>query len=443
MPQILTVTDLTSQVRTALEQEFPALWVEGEVSNLRCPSSGHLYFTLKDQKSQIRAVLFRGASQRLRFSIEDGLEVLVYGRLTVYAPRGDYQLILETLEPKGVGALQLAYEQLKKVLGQEGLFDPDRKRELPFLPRTIGIVTSETGAAIQDMLTILRRRCPLVHIVIHPVSVQGEGAAVQIVDAIQTLNTLGTVDVLIVGRGGGSVEDLWCFNEEIVVRAIAGSTIPVISAVGHEVDFTLSDFAADYRAPTPSAAAEVVVPRLEDLLVQVANYQTRQGRAMQNTIEIFRHNVQSIRQSIPDPIVWVAQYAQRVDDLEMKLHQSLRDMYSRYRFRLLALHSSILMTSPQQWVHRSRVVVPQLFQRMVQGLLATVQAKRHRWEMHVTSLHTLSPMAILSRGYSIVETLTENTVLRRAKDVSVGHRVRAKLAEGQLICLVQETKGDQ
>ena len=443
LPHILTVTELTTRIRTTLEQEFPALWVEGEISNLRRPSSGHLYFTLKDQESQIRAVIFRRFAQHLRFALEDGLEVVVYGPLTVYGPRGDYQLIPESLEPKGVGALQLAYEQLKEKLVQEGLFDSDRKRPLPFLPRAIGVVTSLTGAAIRDILSILHRRCPLTRVLIHPVSVQGEGAANQIVDAIRTLNTIGQVDLLIVGRGGGSLEELWCFNEEIVVRAIADSTIPVISAVGHEIDFTLSDFASDYRAPTPSAAAEVAVPQLEDLIVQVGQNTSRLELAMRTAIDLFRHKAQYFRQALPDPVLWFNRYAQCLDDLEMRLHLSLRDYHSQFRLRLVTLQSRILTESPQRWIHQSKVVVPQLFKRVVQGIWAALKGKRHRLEVQITSLHTLSPMAILSRGYSVVETLTERSIVRSAKDVSVGDCVRTRLAEGQLICLVQETEAEQ
>jgi len=268
---VLTVTELTTQIRLSLEQAFPELWVQGEVSNLRTPSSGHLYFTLKDQTSQIRAVLFRGVANQLRFALRDGLQVIVRGRLNVYEVRGDYQIILEYLEPKGIGALQLAFEQLKEKLEREGLFDSARKRPLPFFPRKVGIVTSPSGAAIQDMLTVMKRRCPVLSVLIYPVAVQGEGAAEQIAEAIAILGRRRDVEVIIVGRGGGSLEDLWCFNEEIVVRAIAESKVPVVSAVGHEIDFTLADFAADYRAPTPSAAAEVVSPVLGDLIESIGS----------------------------------------------------------------------------------------------------------------------------------------------------------------------------
>jgi exodeoxyribonuclease VII large subunit len=246
---------LTGLLRTSIEEQFSDVWLEGELSNLRAPGSGHVYCTLKDKTSQIRAVLFRPIAVRLRFALQEGLQVIVRGRLTVYEPRGEYQIVLDTVEPKGIGALQLAFEQLKARLAAEGLFDQDRKKPIPAFPRTVGVVTSLTGAAIRDILAVLRRRWPTLHILIAPVQVQGESAGRQIAEALTALNDLGTVDVIIVGRGGGSLEDLWSFNEEIVVRAIAASRVPVVSAVGHEIDVTLADFVADLRAPTPSAAA--------------------------------------------------------------------------------------------------------------------------------------------------------------------------------------------
>ena len=262
----LTVTELTTNIRTSLERTFSNIWVQGEISNLRTPISGHLYFTLKDDNSQIRAVLFRRSAMLLRFALENGLQVVVGGKVTVYEPRGDCQILVDSIEPQGVGALQLAYEQLKEKLEKEGLFDSSRKQGLPFLPKAVGVITSQTGAAIRDILTVLHRRCPIIRVHVYPVAVQGQGASVQIAEAIRRCDHQGEVDVMIVGRGGGSWEDLWSFNEEEVVRAIAEARIPIVSAVGHEIDVTLADFAADYRAPTPSAAAESVSPVLEDFM---------------------------------------------------------------------------------------------------------------------------------------------------------------------------------
>ncbi len=439
---VLTVTELTTQIRLSLEQAFPELWVQGEVSNLRTPSSGHLYFTLKDQTSQIRAVLFRGVANQLRFALRDGLQVIVRGRLSVYEVRGDYQIILEYLEPKGIGALQLAFEQLKEKLEREGLFDSARKRPLPFFPRKVGIVTSPSGAAIQDMLTIMKRRCPVLSVLIYPVAVQGEGAAEQIAEAIAILGRKRDVEVIIVGRGGGSLEDLWCFNEEIVVRAIAESKVPVVSAVGHEIDFTLADFAADYRAPTPSAAAEVVSPVLGDLIESIGSRWDCLVQHMQGKLTVLRHRVQMSRQEIPDPLRWVYRQAQRLDDLNNRLRVALRIQHSNIRPRLLALNSVLTVHSPQARIGRALVLVPQLLSRLKHAILGSVGLKRHVFQSRLSGLNTLNPLAILSRGYSVIESLPEGFIVKNAKDVSPGSRIRARLAEGQLSCVVDEVGTD-
>jgi exodeoxyribonuclease VII large subunit len=262
---ILTVSQLTDKIKILLEGSFPDIWVEGEISNLSIPQSGHAYFTLKDEQSQIRSVLFRSSQRFLKFTLQHGMQVICRGRLGVYEPRGEYQLILEYIEPKGVGALQLAFEQLKGRLEKEGLFDLEHKKPLPLLPLRIGIITSPTGAAIRDMLRVIKRRHPKMQILIYPVPVQGAEAAPQIIEAIRYFNAEKSIDVMVVGRGGGSLEDLWAFNEEAVARAIYSSTIPVITAVGHETDYTIADFVADLRAPTPSAAAEMVVESEENI----------------------------------------------------------------------------------------------------------------------------------------------------------------------------------
>ncbi|OGQ45768.1 MAG: hypothetical protein A3H42_00570 [Deltaproteobacteria bacterium RIFCSPLOWO2_02_FULL_46_8] len=267
--KIFSVSELTKQIRSNLEKEFVEIWVAGEISNFRSPSSGHFYFTLKDDKAQISAVMFRGANGNLPFKLAEGLEVICHGRVTVYESRGQYQIVVDHCEPKGLGALQLAFEQLKKKLQTEGLFETKHKKPLPFLPKTIGVVTSSTGAAIQDILKVLHRRFPGVDVILAAVKVQGEGSAEEIAEAIGLLNQRDDIDVMIVGRGGGSMEDLWAFNEEVVARAIFASRIPIISAVGHEIDFTIADFVADVRAPTPSAAAEIAVPKREDLLLHL------------------------------------------------------------------------------------------------------------------------------------------------------------------------------
>ncbi|HUT84984.1 MAG TPA: exodeoxyribonuclease VII large subunit, partial [Thermodesulfobacteriota bacterium] len=298
---ILSISELTQLIKFQLEQSFDYLWVEGEISNFRIPSSGHFYFTLKDEKSQIRAVMFRSQNRTLEFSPEDGLSVICRGRLNVYETRGEYQLILDYLEPKGLGALQLAFEQLKQRLAQEGLFDPDHKKPLPQLPRKIGIVTSPTGAAIRDILNIIERRFANVGILIYPVKVQGEGAAQEIATALQELNQMPEIDVVILARGGGSIEDLWPFNEEVVARAIYHSEIPVISAVGHEVDFTIADFVADLRAPTPSAAAELVVRNKDDLIYNLNTVYVRLKNSIRKIYEFNQSRFAFLQKRMPDP----------------------------------------------------------------------------------------------------------------------------------------------
>ena len=436
--RILTVSELTVLIRDRLEQAFPDVWLEGEVSNLRAPSSGHLYFTLKDQASQIRAVLFRTQAQRLRFSLKEGLQVVVRGRLSVYEPRGEYQVVLETLEPKGLGALQLAFEQLKERLAREGLFDEARKRPLPFLPRSVGVVTSLSGAAIRDILVVLGRRCPLVKVLIYPVPVQGEGAADRIAEGIRTLSRSGRVDVLIVGRGGGSWEDLWSFNEEVVVRAIVESAVPVVSAVGHEIDYTLADFAADYRAPTPSAAAEAVAPVLRDLVRTLKLLSARQLQAMRMRAKLTRHDILSRAELLPGLRLRIQREAQRLDDLAGRLGVRLNASLAAGRHRVMTARHELDGYSPQARVRGAWVLVSQLIKRAEQRVLGLLALRCQAVRALAGTMDGLSPLAVLGRGYSIVQTVPGGRIVRRSEEVSVGEDIRARLAEGQLLCTVRE-----
>ena len=440
LSRILTVSELTAQIRLALEGQFRTVWVEGQISNLRRPSSGHQYFTLKDQFSQIRIVLFRGVAQHLPYELEEGLEVIIRGTVTVYESRGDYQVILETVEPKGIGALQLAFEQLKKKLEDEGLFDRHRKQQIPFFPGKIGIITSRHGAALHDMLSIIQRRCPMIPLLIHPVLVQGEEAAEQIANAIHTLNQVKDVDVLIVGRGGGSLEDLWSFNEEVVVRAITESTIPVVSAVGHETDVTLADLAADLRAPTPSAAAEIVVPHIEDLTSQVRHLKDRLSQTMETRLERKRYEVEATRSALPDPVLWLSRYGQRVDDLESRLRLTMKDVHRGLRIRLASLESQIAIHTPRHRIQACRGLLTQIWIRIQGGVQVLLKEKRLQGEGKMALLHTLSPLTILSRGYGIVEALDGRGIVKSIHDVSIGDHVRAQLADGKIHCLVEEIK---
>ncbi len=391
---ILTVTQLTNRIKDLLEEGFSDVWLEGEISNLTVPQSGHAYFTLKDEQSQVRAVLFRSSQRHLKFTLQHGLLVVCRGRLSVYGPRGEYQVIVEYVEPKGVGALQKAYEELKSRLEQEGLFSLERKKPLPRLPRRIGVVTSPTGAAVRDILRVIRRRHPRMEILLYPVPVQGPEAAPAIVEAIRYFNVEGSADVLIVGRGGGSLEDLWAFNEEPVARALFASSIPVISAVGHETDYTIADFVADFRAPTPSAAAEIVVESEAHLRESILSLESRLAAAVRRLLDLLRASVRERARLLGDPRRRLQQLEQRVDELRSRLGRGLR-----------------------QHVRRDR------------ALLASLSG----------ALDHLNPLAILSRGYSVTRRAADGAILKDAADAKPGDILDSKLHRGSVISRVEKT----
>jgi exodeoxyribonuclease VII large subunit len=440
--KILTVSELTLLVRDRLEQGFPDLWIEGEVSNLRTPGSGHLYFTLKDETSQIRAILFRTGAQRLRFAVREGVHVIVRGRLTVYEPRGEYQIVLDYLEPKGIGALQVAFEQLKEKLAREGLFDSGRKRPLPLLPRCIGVVTSLSGAAIQDILTVLHRRCSILKVLIYPVAVQGDGAAEQITQAIRSLSVSGDVDVIIVGRGGGSWEDLWCFNDEQVVRAIASSHVPIVSAIGHEVDYTLADFAADYRAPTPSAAAEAVAPVLQDLVRVIQNLEERQARAIRAHVGLVQRQVADHCGAMTLLLFRIQHYSQRLDDAAEQVRTSFRKYVEHFRQRVQQARHQSMLCSPRNKIRGNLLLVPYLMKRVEECLHTRLAFRRERMRSLASLLDSLSPLAVLARGYSIVQTIPDGKIITRTSDVAIHEEIGVTLAEGRLRCEVRHVLPD-
>jgi len=425
-------------IRTSIEAQFSDIWLEGEISNLRAPGSGHLYCTLKDGTSQIRAVLFRSNGLRLRFALQEGLHVIVRGRLTIYEPRGEYQIVLEHVEPKGIGALQLAFEQLKERLAVEGLFDQKRKKSLSAFPRTIGLVTSISGAAIHDILTVLHKRWPLLHIIIAPVQVQGEGATKQIADAVASLNGIREIDVIIVGRGGGSWEDLWSFNEEAVVRAIVASRIPVVSAVGHEIDVTLADLAADVRAPTPSAAAEMVVPVLSHLVDHLEDCAVRIQRVMTRRCLLERHRIEAYLGEISHVRFYIQESSQLVDELTSRLCQAVDELMSIIKQRVQDRHQDLLAHNPLLFVKQGLTLIPQLVTRLHQQMKNVTFHRHQRIQHAVTELNNLSPLAILGRGYSILQNVRTGRIIRHTQDVRVGDELEAKLARGQLGCIVNE-----
>jgi exodeoxyribonuclease VII large subunit len=433
---------LTGLLRTSIEAQFSDIWLEGELSNLRAPGSGHVYCTLKDKASQIRAVLFRSTAVRLRFALQEGLHVIVRGRLTVYEPRGEYQIVIDTVEPKGIGALQLAFEQLKERLAKEGLFDQDRKKSIPAFPRTVGVVTSLTGAAIRDILAVLRRRWPTLHILIAPVQVQGENAGRQIAESLIALNKLGSVDVIIVGRGGGSLEDLWSFNEEIVVRAIAGSHVPVVSAVGHEIDVTLADFVADLRAPTPSAAAEAVVPVLAETVERLRELKVRLGQVMLRHCAFERQRLDAGIRGVTDVRFRLQEAAQRTDDRVDRLREMVQQLLTAWRERVHGVQRDLSGLNPILTIKQGLATVPQ-FSKRLEGQMGVMLAQ-HRYRIHakLAQLNTLSPLAILGRGYSILQTVPAGQILHRANDVGVGQELEAQLASGRLSCTVTQVFDD-
>jgi exodeoxyribonuclease VII large subunit len=394
---ILTVTQLTHQIRNLLEGTFPDIWVEGEISNLSIPQSGHAYFTLKDEQSQIRAVMFRSAQRFLKFTLQHGVQVICRGRVSVYEPRGEYQLIIDYIEPKGVGALQLAFEQLKARLEKEGLFDLAHKKTLPVLPRRIGLITSPTGAAIRDMLRVIKRRHPKMHILIYPVPVQGAEAAPAIVEAIRYFNSERSADVIIAGRGGGSLEDLWAFNEEPVARAIYASAIPIISAVGHETDYTIADFVADLRAPTPSAAAEMVVESEASFLENLAMLESGLRRSIRQLLERGRASVREKIRLLGDPRRRLDQFGQRVDDLLHRITLELQHHLRRERARLNTM---------------------------------------------AAGLDHLNPLSILSRGYSITTRHPSGAVIKDADEVRTGDMISSRLHKGEILSKVERTHAE-
>lgn len=388
MPErtIYSVSEITYQLKQLIETNFSSIWMEGEISNFKHHSSGHMYFSLKDADAEINAVMWRGINQSLKFRPEDGMKVLAQGKISLYPPRGQYQIMVNELQPAGAGELQIAFEQLKRKLQEEGLFDEARKRPLPRYPVKIGIVTSETGAALQDMLNVLQRRAPYIEVLLAPARVQGEGAAPEIVRGIHLLNSIEDLDVIIIGRGGGSLEDLWPFNEEIVARAVARSRLPVVSAVGHEVDYSISDFCADYRAPTPSAAAEVVARDSVELLAELDGFEATFRRLLRGRIDILKN---------------------RLDRIE-----------SHYAFKMPAQR---LATMSQR--------LDDVHSRMEESVLRLIRERKQQLESYVKQIELVKPDRVLQRGYSITKNQAGD-IIRSIEDLNIGDEIETSFAQG-------------
>lgn len=435
---ILTVSQLTQQIKLHLESNFYSVWVEGEISNLRSPSSGHRYFTLKDENSQMRTVIFRSHMRFIRFELDDGLFVICRGRVSVYEPRGDYQLIIDSIEPKGVGALQLAYEQLREKLKREGLFDDSRKRPLPLLPKKIGLVTSPSGAAVRDMIHIILRRFPNMEILVFPVRVQGEGASLEISHAIMEFNASSAVDVIITGRGGGTLEDLWAFNEEIVARAIYDSEIPVISAVGHEIDFTIADFVADLRAPTPSAAAEWVVPNKRELTHSMEQWGGRLYNFIYQYMESLGMKLDFLEKRLIDPRRKVDDLQMRLDDIMGRLSMHIATLFREKADQFKRNEEAVFFRNPKSKVDGYRNVVSQLDKEMIVYVNHYLDNQRYRFEKSLDGLERLSPLNILKRGYSITRSFPDLKIIKNSRDLKTGAKIKVKLYKGEILGEVNE-----
>jgi exodeoxyribonuclease VII large subunit len=437
-PKVFSVSELTGQIMSLLESHFGFVWIEGEISNFSAPVSGHYYMALKDDRSQIRAVMFRPQVRYLRFMPENGMRVIAQGRVSVYAPRGEYQLILDYLEPMGVGALALAFEQLKRKLAAQGVFDSAIKRPLPYLPQRVAVVTSPTGAAIMDFLKIVHRRFANLEVVVVPVRVQGEGASKEIVKGIELANELTRADVLVLTRGGGSLEDLWAFNEEEVAFAIRRSKIPVVSAVGHEIDITISDLAADLRAPTPSAAAELLIMEKEVLEGRVKEARERSVAALSRILEQVKGGLSGLLRRLKDPRRRVAECWMRLDDAHTRAARAMGNILRNNRLRLEAERRALTTNSPMKPILAARERMIFKWQGLVGAEKRLCEEKRNRLRLMEAQIANLSPLGVLRRGYSVTRKVPEGTLLTDASLVSVGDQVEVLLAKGALGCRVEQ-----
>ncbi|MDF0752090.1 exodeoxyribonuclease VII large subunit [Marinobacter sp. 71-i] len=440
-PRALSVSELNHQARHLLEASFMQVWVEGELSGFSRPSSGHWYFSLKDRKCQIRCAMFRGFNQRVKEVPKEGEQVRIRGKVTLYENRGDFQIIVEHIEPAGLGALQQAFEELKRKLQQEGLFDTARKKPLPTTPRHIGVITSPTGAAIHDILTVLARRCPAIPVTLYPTAVQGKAATADIVRAIDRATRHGVADVLVIGRGGGSLEDLWCFNEEAVARAIAACPLPTVSAVGHEVDVTIADFVADLRAPTPSAAAEKISPDQQDWLRQLRERELRLAGAASRALKRMETRLEHLSARLRDPRRELMEKAQRMDELDLRLGKAMKQRLERDKVRAGHLGQRLRMQSPAKRLEESKKSISQLSERLSRVAGQAIAQRQERLEHLAQTLHVVSPLATLGRGYAIVQ--QENgEIVRHAGDLQPGDKITARVASGHLEANVTSINSD-
>ncbi len=442
--QPLTVSQLNRSAKQLLNEHFMHLRVEGELSNLSQPASGHIYFSLKDSRAQVRCAMFKGQRRKLKFAVSDGLQVIVSAQVSLYEPRGDYQLIVDNIQESGDGALQKAFDQLKQKLHKEGLFDDQHKYPPPVLPTQIGIITSSTGAALHDIRTVLQRRFPAIPVIVYPTQVQGEKATQEIIHAIQMANDRNEVDVLILARGGGSLEDLWCFNEERVARAIFSSELPIISGIGHEVDFTIADFVADLRAPTPSAAAEHAVPLQHDWLQHFMQREQFLHQMMLKRFELGKKSLDWLQHRLKQnhPGQQLQRNAQRLDELENRLTGHWKHRFLRDTARLQQSHSQLMLLTPVTRLKQQQQSLAFLEQRILQALRNKLKILNRKQHAIMQTLHAVSPLATLKRGYAIVCPLQSDTIIKSSSELAVDDLTETRFGNGSVISQIKEIKDE-
>jgi len=434
---IYTISRLNREVRTVLEDIFPSIWVQGEISNLAKPASGHLYFSLKDTAAQVRCAMFKNRQSGLRFEPENGMQVMAKANVGLYEGRGEFQLIVQSLEPAGSGALQLAFEALKQKLSAEGLFDEEHKKPLPRFPKNIGVITSATGAAIRDILSVLKRRYPSGNIIVYPTLVQGEGAAKEIAKTINLAEQRKECDVLILARGGGSIEDLWAFNEEVVARTIFDISTPIVSGIGHEIDFTISDFVADQRAATPSAAAELISPDSDDVLMKLQHKKEQLARLQNQSINNLKNHVALLSKHIPHPKQVLMEFIQRTDEYSMRLKHQAESQMANKRFALSGLSARVNNQNPSQIILRQIEKVDVLESKFNTAINNTIEKAKYKTSNLEQLLNTVSPVSTLERGYAIVTEQKTSNVVTNTKHLKKGDSLRIKLASSEIDSTVE------
>jgi exodeoxyribonuclease VII large subunit len=429
---IYTISRLNREVRTVLEEVFPTVWVQGEISNLAKPASGHLYFSLKDSAAQVRCAMFKNRQSGLRFEPENGMQVMARANVGLYEGRGEFQLIIQSLEPAGTGALQLAFEALKQKLSAEGLFDEEHKKLFPMFPKNIGIITSATGAAVRDILSILKRRYPAANIIVYPTLVQGEGATIKIAEAIKLADKRKECDVLILARGGGSIEDLWAFNEELVARTIFDTTLPIVSGIGHEIDFTIADFVADQRAPTPSAAAELISPDITEVIAKLKHREEQLIRSQKQTIHNFKNRVELLSKHVPHPKQRLMELIQRTDEYSIRLKHQVEKQISNKKMTMTEIAGKVNELNPAHKIARQIEKVDMLQVQFKKSITRSLEKAYDEVSNLSHVLNTVSPISTLGRGYAIVTEPKTNKIITNTKHLQSGDQLRIRLATAEI-----------